>query len=349
MRDVAIIQRFLPSRSPGGVGHFTHGLASALARRGSRVTVFSEDPAPIGADYAVEVVPSVGGRLSPLAFPFALRRCDFTRFDVLHAQGDEQFLAHGRTPPIVRTLHGTALAEAWFNGVRGGSPKRLGLHTLFYLLELLADLRADRVVAVSRHTARFYPRVHAVIPNGIDRAALAPDGTPKSAHPSILFIGELASRKRGRLLVRVFARDVRPRLPDAELWLVSPDGVEQPGVRTWRGVDDATLASLLRRAWVMCMPSAYEGFGRPYLEAMAAGTAVVSSPNAGAREVLDEGRTGVLVDDDDIGAALVRVLTDAGERAALEERGLARAEQFDWDHVAAAYERVYDALIAGRR
>ena len=348
MPDVAIIQRFLPSRSRGGGGYFTHGLASTLVRRGHRVTVFSQDPAPAGAAYAVSIVPTAG-RLAPLAFPFALRQCDFRRFDVLHAQGDEQFIRRRDHPPVVRTMHGTALAEAWFNGVRGGSPKRLALHTYFYLLECLAVLRADAVVTVSRHAGRFYPGAQTVIPNGIDLAALSPDGSPKSARPSILFIGEVDSRKRGRLLVDTYLRDVRTAIADAELWLVSPDRVEGPGI-TWHGVvDDAALARLLRQAWIMCLPSAYEGFGRPYAEALAAGTTVVASPNPGARDVLEDGKDGVLARDDDLAAALIRVLSNPAERAGLERRGLERAKAFGWDTVAAAYERVYDAVIEQAR
>lgn len=347
MLNLAIVQRFLPSQSRGGVGVFTDGLAGTLARRGHRVTVFSEDPAPSGAAYRVVTLPARGGRLSPLGFPFAVRRARFGGFDVIHAQGDEQLLPLTR-PPVVRTLHGTALAEAWFNGWRAGSPKRLALHTYFYAAECLADLRAEAVVAVSAHTAHFYPRVHDVIPNGIDLEAWAPDGSPKSDSPSILFVGEVDSRKRGRMLVDLFTRDVRSAVPSAQLWLVSPDRVDAPGVE-WQGrVDDAALQQLMRRAWIMCLPSAYEGFGRPYAEAMAAGTAVVATNNPGAREVLQEGRAGVIARDDYLGAALARLLLHPQERIALEARGLARARDFGWSVVADAYERVYERVLARR-
>lgn len=342
-----MVQRFLPSRSRGGVGVFAHGLACALASRGHDVTLFSEDPAPDRAPYRVVAVPAGQGRLGPLAFPFALRRCDFQAFDLIHSQGDEQWLPR-RRPPVVRTMHGTALAEAWFNGVRGRSLTRFLLHSWFYLGESLADLRADAVIAVSRHTARFYPRVDAVIPNGIDLDAWAPDGTPKSNVPSILFVGEVDSRKRGRFLADVFSREVRSVLRDAELWLVSPDRVEGAGI-VWRGtLSDAALQSLMRQAWVMCLPSAYEGFGRPYAEAMAAGTAVVSTVNPGAREVLEDGRAGVLVSDGELGRTLVRVLSTTDERRELERRGLERAKAFGWPVVAEVYERVYEQAIAAR-
>lgn len=352
MADVALIQRFLPSRSRGGVGVFTDGLARALVRRGHRVTVASQDPAPADAPYTVMPVSmprsGLAAWLSPLTFPFALRRCDFTAFDVIHAQGDEQWIARRGRPPVVRTMHGTALAEAWFNGIKGGSPRRLLLHLVFYLSEVIAAWRADMVAGVSRHTLRFYPGRHVVIPNGIDVRALAPDGTPKSAHPTVLFIGEAASRKRGTLLMRVMEDEVRRQIPDAELWLVGPDGVSAPGRVAWGTVDDVTLRRLLRQAWVMCLPSAYEGFGRPYAEAMAAGTLVVATPNPGAREVLDEGRYGVLADEASLGATLVRVLRSPELRAEYQARALEYVGRYDWDEVAAAYERVYAEVMAAR-
>lgn len=353
MRKVAIIQRFLPSRSRGGVGHFTHGLAQALSARGHQVTVFSQDPAPAGAAYAVAHVPVADGRLAPLKFPLALRRCDFSPFDVIHAQGDEQWLSRRGLPPVVRTMHGTALAEAWFNGARAGSPKRLLLHLYFYAMECLADLRADRVVAVSAGTGRYYPRMHTVIPNGIDvdRFARAAASASKRAEPTVLFIGELDSRKRGQWLVDQFSRLVRPLVPAAELRLVSPDAprAPMPGVIHLGPLDDATLAVELARAWVMCLPSAYEGFGRPYAEAMAAGTVAAGTRNPGAIDVLDGGRAGVLSTDASLAGDLVHVLTDAAARARAVAAGHARVAAYAWPTVAEAYERVYDDVIRERQ
>jgi glycosyltransferase involved in cell wall biosynthesis len=351
--DVALIQRFLPSRSRGGVGVFTDGLARALVKRGHHVTIVSQDPAPADAPYRVVpvVMPQHGWAAwwSPLTFPFALRRCDWSSFDVIHAQGDEQWIPHTGRPPIVRTMHGTALAEAWFNGVKGGSVKRLLLHLVFYLSEVVAAWRADIVAGVSRHTLKCYPGRHVVIPNGIDVQALAPDGTAKSAHPTVLFIGEAASRKRGTLLMQVMHDEVRRQIPDAELWMVGPDAVSAPGRVAFGSVDDGTLGRLLRSAWVMCLPSAYEGFGRPYVEAMAAGTTVVATPNAGAREVLEDGRYGVLTPDASLGAALVRILRSPEERLDYETRARAYVARFDWDVVAAAYEQIYADVIASRK
>ncbi len=350
---IAMIQRFLPSRSRGGAGHFAHGLANTLAARGHHVTMISQDPPPPGAHYAVRTLAVAEGRVAakfaPLRFPFQVARVDFSGFDLVHAQGDDQVIPRRTAPPIVRTLHGSSLAEAVHNGLRRGSLKRFLVHLGFYAGELLATFRADAVVAVSAAAGRHVFRVDAVIPNGVDLERFAPRGEPKSERPSILFVGELASRKRGDFLLRVVRREVRPRVPDVELWLVSPDRADGDGI-VWIGpVSDERLAELYRRAWVLCLPSSYEGFGRPYIEAMAAGTPVVATRNPGAREVLEDGRDGLLVSDDALGAALSRLLADAEARAQYAARGLARARAFAWDVVAERYEAIYAAVVARRR
>src|SRR5438093_7679991 len=113
---IAILQSFLPSRSQGGVGHFSHQFANRLRARGHRVTVFSLDPAPADAAYQiVQADPRIwflSGRIGrTYGFGIWLTRQDYSTFDVVHAMGDNHFLPTG--VPIVRTLSGPALGEAW--------------------------------------------------------------------------------------------------------------------------------------------------------------------------------------------------------------------------------------------
>lgn len=109
-----------------------------------------------------------------------------------------------------------------------------------------------------------------------------------------------------------------------------PERIRQPGF-----LDDAELARLYASAAVVAMPSLYEGFGLPVLEAMSAGAAVLTSNISSMPEVA--GDAAELVDPtsvDSIAEGLKRLLTDDTRRAELRARGLARAGGFTWTRTA---------------
>ena len=128
----------------------------------------------------------------------------------------------------------------------------------------------------------------------------------KTAHPSVLFVGTLDGRKRGRFLLDAFLDAIRAAHPTATLTVVGPEGPDSPGVTYRTGVSDEALAELYRRAWVYASPSTYEGFGLPYLEAMACGTSSWRRAIPGSLEVLDDGEYGLMPDDAMFGAVVAR-------------------------------------------
>jgi glycosyltransferase involved in cell wall biosynthesis len=132
-------------------------------------------------------------------------------------------------------------------------------------------------------------------------------------------------------------------MPDARLWMVCSDAPPGPGVEVLGRLSDHELADRYRRAWVFCLPSSYEGFGVPYIEAMACGTPVVATPNAGAREVLDRGRLGTLVEPDRLGVVLLRTL-EAGAPPT-DTTSVAAAQRFAWPRVTSQYESLYSTLL----
>jgi glycosyltransferase involved in cell wall biosynthesis len=328
----------------GGVRHQVAGLADALTRRGHEVVAQVLVADGGGRTYPVRRAPigvlcgtnrSRRIVLAPLAF--AANR--YSPFDLVHAHGDSELLFRRRIP-VVRTFYGSARDEARHAVNR----KHRALQQYHHVAERIARRLASRTVGISRVTSEAIGPLDHIIPCGVDRTRFRPGA--KAKQPTILFIGTMRGRKRGAMLARVFREVVRPRVPDARLVMVAPDSRGEPGIESIPTIDDERLAEHLRSAWVFTLPSSYEGFGVPYIEAMASGTAVVATPNAGARELLSSGDGGVLVTDDELGDALSSLLVDESRRDALAAGGVEVARRFDWNRIAAAYERIYEELVA---
>ena len=330
-----------PAHKRGGIERAAHTLADGLARRGHEVVVLSHDPRPAGAMYAVAPLPWrafvetwIGRRLTMgyLGNLLALVP-DYREFDAVIAHGDSLLLPlTGK--PVVRVMHGSALGEARSASSIGRQSLQMGV----FAQELATALTSRGVVGVSENTRRDNPFVRRVIPHGVDDRFFTASGRGKSRTPSVLCVGALDGRKRGRFLLDLFEQTVRRAFPDATLDFVGPPGPAQPGVTYHTGVTDDALADLYRGAWVYASPSSYEGFGLPYLEAMACGTPVVASPNPGSREVLGDGRCGVLASDASFASELTALLGDASRRDALAARGLCRARQYSLSRMVGEYE-----------
>lgn len=340
--NIALTSFYLPSVDKIGVGYQAHYMANALVRRGHGVTMYSPAPRCEEALYEHRQV-AAGRRFRLHGFAWAMRRQDLSAFDVLHSHGEDHWLWRGGGVPChVRTVHGSCLQEAI--NIPGVKQKVRMLYIA--ATEMLASVVADRTVAVSVNTTRSYPWIKRVIPNGVDLSAFCPGEKEKT--PTLLFVGTYHNRKRGKWLMEVFEREVRPRVPGAKLWMVCGDAPEAEGVEVLGRLTTEQLVDRYRRAWAFCLPSTYEGFGVPYIEAMASGTAVVTTPNPGSTEVLDGGKWGRLVSDAELGGAIVNVLTSSEERRRLETAGLERASRYGWDTVAAEYEAIYEEVLALR-
>jgi alpha-1,3-rhamnosyl/mannosyltransferase len=219
-----------------------------------------------------------------------------------------------------------------------------------------ASRRAARILVPSRSTAEDVLReLH--IPAGrrgdivvtpeAANPAYRPDPAVRPQGPVVLFVGRRDPYKNLPALVRAFARVVR-EVPAARLVVVGPPDPRYPGAEAaarevrlggaieWRGyVDGPGLVRAYREASVFALPSRYEGFGLPVLEAMACGTPVVCGNGSSLPEVAGDAALLVPPDDEgEIAAALVRVLTDPVFAGGLRDRGLRRAAQFSWERTA---------------
>jgi glycosyltransferase involved in cell wall biosynthesis len=120
-----------------------------------------------------------------------------------------------------------------------------------------------------------------------------------------------------------------------------------PGLRALGYVHERDLPGLYRGASAFVLPSVYEGFGLPCLEAMACGVPVVTSDRAALPEVC--GTAAVLVDPDDresIADALMEIVQDVAIAARLRESGIGRAAGFSWERAALKLHALLSELAA---
>jgi len=118
----------------------------------------------------------------------------------------------------------------------------------------------------------------------------------------------------------------------------------------WRGRPE--IARLLRDCALFVLPSRSEPFGMVVAEALASHKAVVASAVGGIAEIIESGRSGLLVEPDDpdaLARALVTVLEDDALRESMADAGYGRVrERFGCEEMSARYGRVYAALLNGR-
>jgi glycosyltransferase involved in cell wall biosynthesis len=332
----------IPPPGYGGVERVIELLTDELVRRGHEVTLF----APPGTRSRARVR-SVLAHPRPDEIQMALYEADHVAavfdgigqgspsgapYDIVHDHsGFTAFAFANRIEtPLVHTLHGPFTRETRAFYRRHGNKAA--------------------AIAISRYQARRAPRelhVVGVVPNPVV-AADFPFVEKKSR--SVLWVGRMnddkgpqraiaAARKAGVPLVlagpvqppqqEFFEAEVAPHLDDDAVTYVGEVGGKR-------------RLGLFSKAAALLMPIRWpEPFGLVMAEAMACGTPVIAFPEGAAPEVVDDGRTGFLVDDEEAMAAAIHRL---GEIDPAECRKRVEA-RYDIGPVGEAYERAFERRL----
>ncbi|MGC1910187.1 MAG: glycosyltransferase family 1 protein [Candidatus Dormiibacterota bacterium] len=269
-------------------------------------------------------------------------------------------LPPGRLPRSVVTVHGVEHRFA-----PGAYPGQLAEAVESFVQDTLR--RASRVITPSETTkadlVNLYqadPALITVIPHGIS-AELHPLASPRRETllrelgvepPYFLVVGAHHPRKNVPFLIEQFARAF-PSQTSAPVRLVVTNAggqrahellaqATQVGLETrltaFGHVSGERLAALYSGAVAACIPSLYEGFGLPALEAMACGAPVLANDVGGVQEV-GAGSSLLVPVGDGPGwvDGLLRLFQEPGLREHLRELGLARASRYSWDRSAGAH------------
>ena len=295
-------------------------------------------------------------------------------FDVVH---DNQTLAYGVLDlaraglPLVTTIHHPITFDRTVDLAAATNPwRRLMLRRWYGFVAMQGRVarRAGLVLCPSESSARDVvrdfrvdPASIEVVPLGVDEV-FRPPNEPRVPGRIVAMASADTPMKGVATLLEAFAKLRTER--DIELLLVTkpkPGGQTErlidrlsvaDSVRFVHGLSDAALAEVVGSATIACVPSLYEGFSLPTVEAMACESPLVVSRAGAIPEVVGpDGLCADLVTPGDVGqlaAALERLLDDPDRRARMGAAGRERAlARFSWRAVAEAtadaYRRAIDA------
>jgi glycosyltransferase involved in cell wall biosynthesis len=324
-----------------GIGTYIRGLIDALAalEGQERYVVFAPGSTRKVLPKNVELIEFDAPHYSIREVLTLGRAIDRARLDLFHAP---HYVVPMTRVPFVVTIHDLIHLH-----VRHRNP----LAPLYARAMLTRAVRKSRRVltvseAVSRELVaelRCPAEKIVVAPNGID-GHFTPDGPRPRRAPYFFYAGNDKPHKNVGTLVDAFA-GVRRERSGVELVLAGApferfanrDGVVRAGF-----VSNEELASLYRGALALVLPSSEEGFGLPAAEAMASGTAVITSTNAALVEVTGDAAQHVDVRDiEALTAAMLRVAGDDALRTALGTLGVERARRFTWQRCAEITRAAY--------
>ena len=322
---------------------------------------------------------SVGSNITVCGFKFVYCVKKMIRnFDVIHLHGYRTFqniivhhYAKRNNIPYVFQAHGTLPRVIPWRRLKW-------FYDTIFGYQLLRD--ASKVIALSRVEAEQYRSMGvpkdkiAIIPNGIDLseyAELPPKGVFKKKFnipedkKIILYLGRIHITKGIDFLVRAYAYLINEmHFKDAVLVIAGPDDGYLKEVRELTdrlGVSKRVLFTgpLYGRdkleAYVdsefYVLPSRYETFPMTILEAYACGKPVIASNIGGLRELVDDGKTGLLIDVGDVDQLAKAILSLLNNEMDIEEMGSIGRQyvksNFSIEKVVEKLEKVYEEVVEG--
>lgn len=320
-----------------GIGTYIRGLLRGLLELGTDDEYVAFAPADANVPHGIEHVIVDAPHYSVRELLALGRAADRARLDVFHAP---HYVVPITRVPVVVTIHDL---------IHLHQPLRNPLAKIYARAMLRRAVRKSRCVltvteAVKEQVMRELGAKNVIVtPNGVDTPPV--NRQPPTAN-SFLYVGNNKPHKNIPTLLAAFAR-VRAELAGATLIMAGADFSRFPGVDARGFVSDDALSELYASAAALVMPSLEEGFGLPALEAMAHGTAVITSNDPALVEITGDAALHVDARDDAaLTKAMLRVARDASLRDRLGANGAARARLFTWKRCAEAARAAYESALS---
>jgi glycosyltransferase involved in cell wall biosynthesis len=370
------------SRSGGGIATYVHTVASALARRGHRVTVVSpkarEAPAAPYASVRIRAAVAPQRRRVELANAFSDAVLALHRETPVHVVEATDYGLEGFACAADRTLGDAGIRTV----VRMHTPDsmvcelngeiRLTDSPAVHAVEPAYFRRANHVSSPSRAMVRELGARFGVsgghvtvLPNPVEVSPVpAPpvDDVRRGGRFLLTYFGRLERRKGAHVLAEALTA-LLPERPELHVAFVGADTRTSDGafsralrralapwgdrVRFAGFLEGEERVAALRAADAVCMPSLWENFPYACLEALAHGRPVVATSGSGFEEILGDGMEGLLVPPEDPAslATAIAKLMDGGFAPDPAEAS-ARAAAFDAERLVPRFERYYAGLAA---
>ena len=325
----------------GGVAQHVQGLSQFLTNQNHKVNIISSEN--------TFTIPIKGLKNPSFMLSSFLKTRSMKGNDIVHAHNIPSALAMKKTPgKKVLSLHG--IYSQQITELHGKIYSNISKNYEDRVLKW-----ADVITAISKEACDYYSKngfdvIH--VPNAVDLNNF-PKKAIKRFENQIIFAGRLSKEKGIDILL-----EVAKRLPPEYNLLIAGIGPEEKKVRNvanskinvhYLGYQSKqNTISLILGSDLLIQPSLMEGMSSTLLEAMGCGTCIIASNVGGNIEIIENNKTGVLIEPNNAEKLLDKIsdlLTENEKRFAMSAESLKVVVKYDWKQVGKLYLDIYESLL----
>jgi len=325
----------------GGIAQHVRGLSSFLEKHGHKVEIISSEN--------TFTIPLKGLRNPSFMISSFLKTKFKKGYDIVHAHNIPSALAMKNSQgKKILSLHG--IFSKQIDELHG---KTTG--TLSELYEKDALTWADVITVISKEAFDHYSnlgfKVHQV-PNAIDMNLL-PKNEERIYKKQIIFAGRLSKEKGIDTLL-----EIAKSLPNDIHLIILGSGPEEDKIKDYSKSKEnihymgyqpkEKTIPLIRGSDILIQPSLIEGISSTILEAMVCKTAIITTNVGGNKEIIENGKTGILVEpgkSKEIVEKISYLINNEKVKESITAEALKTVQKYDWSHVGKLYLNIYESLL----